>query len=396
MGAIIIAALLIARWCEAKARSSSGRAVASSPSWAPRRRACSTPSDPTAPERLVPGRAGRRGDVFRVRPGDSVPVDGIVHRRRLGGRRVDAHRRVAARSRRRGRARDRRDAERRRGAAGARHRGRRRHRALAAGRAGRARAGVQAADPAARRRDRARVRAGRARARRAHARSAGCSPGRALQGMFASMHLSAASTPTIAVLIVACPCALGLATPVAILVGTGRGARLGLLISSAEILERSQRPRHDRARQDRHRHDRRAVARRGLDRRRRRPRARCSRSPPPPRRAPSTRWRSPSSRPRASAACELAPAAEFRSTPGQGVRALVDGAERVGRAPAARRRRAAARRRARRVGGGGPHGGRGRARRQRDRRRSRSPTPSSPRRAPRSPACSGWASTSSC
>ena len=45
---------------------------------------------------------------------------------------------------------------------------------------------------------------------------------------------------TIAVLIVACPCALGLATPVAILVGTGRGASLGLLIRSAETLERSQ------------------------------------------------------------------------------------------------------------------------------------------------------------
>ena len=58
--------------------------------------------------------------------------------------------------------------------------------------------------------------------------------------MFASMHLQRGIDATIAVLIVACPCALGLATPVAILVGTGRGARLGLLIRSAEILERSQ------------------------------------------------------------------------------------------------------------------------------------------------------------
>jgi copper-transporting P-type ATPase V len=240
MGATIIAALLIARWCEAKARSSSGRAVRELAQLGATQARLLDADDPSAPERLVGVEQVRRGDVFRVRPGDSVPVDGIVlsgasavDESMLTGESLPLEKQVGALL------------------TGA---------TLNVDGVLQARATAVGAETALSQLVALveRAQASKPQIQRLADRIASVFvpvvlvlaaltalvwviTGDGLQGMFASMHLQRGIDATIAVLIVACPCALGLATPVAILVGTGRGARLGLLIRSAEVLERSQR-----------------------------------------------------------------------------------------------------------------------------------------------------------
>ena len=238
MGAFVIAALLFTRWCEAKARGHAGRAVRELGRLGATRARLLDRDDPEAPERLVSVQQVAKGDLFLVRPGDVIPVDGVVvdgastvDESTLTGEARPVTKPVGAT------------------VTGATLNldGSFRAQATAVGgdtAFARLVALVERAQTSKPKLQRmadeiARYFVPAVIALAALTADLWLVHGHGLYGIAASMHLARAMSATIAVLIVACPCALGLATPIAILVGSGAGARLGLVIRTADTLERS-------------------------------------------------------------------------------------------------------------------------------------------------------------
>ncbi len=225
------------------------------------------------------------GDLLLVRPGAKVPVDGVVREgesevdesmvtgeslpvdKTVGSAVIGASINTTGTLRVRG------------------HQGRRGHRPGADRRAGAGGAELEGPRAAARRPGRVLAGAGRPHRRRGSPSRSGCWPAPSVQ---------TAMLFAITVVVITCPDALGLATPTAIMVGTGLGAKRGVLFKNATALETSAPDRHRGDGQDRHPDQGRTRGDRGHRRRRATPQLltwspRWSASP-------NTRSRPPSSR----------------------------------------------------------------------------------------------------
>jgi cation-transporting ATPase V/Cu+-exporting ATPase len=228
MAALIITFLLLGRLEEANARGHAGRGLRELARLGAKQVRLLDPDDPDAAERLVPVEEVRRGDVFLVRPGDKIPVDGVV----LAGASAVDESMLTGESL---------PVDKRPGSpvtgATLNIDGALRARATAVG-AETALSQIVALVE--------RAQGSKPQIQRLADRVAGvfvptvlAIAALSLCGWWVAGHPARGLLAAVAVLIVACPCALGLAAPMAMLVGTGRGASLGLLIKGAEILERS-------------------------------------------------------------------------------------------------------------------------------------------------------------
>ncbi len=226
MAALIIAFLLLGRYLEARAKGRASGAIRGLVELGAREASLLLPS---GAEQRVPVEAVRVGELVRVRPGQKIPVDGVVvdgasavDESMLTGESVPV------------------DKEPGDTVAGAtvNQLGVLTVRATAVG-ADSALAGIVRLVETAQ--------ASKARIQRLADRAAGSFvpvvlgvAGLTVLGWWlVDGNTGSGVLAAVAVLIVACPCALGLATPVAMMVGTGRGARSGVLIKGAEVLERS-------------------------------------------------------------------------------------------------------------------------------------------------------------